>query len=148
MDLLKRSYDCTKNIKDRLQSDNIHVFNYLAWPIFLDEGRKLLPMNIKWHRPTECDPPEDVVSNIQKLEIAVKPDCTENKYIWSRSLTNMREQSIQNSDVRILAGGKLTGYLGKIPGLLEEFLIANEQRKPIFLVGGLGGLTELLCKSS
>ena len=139
--------DEARILKDRLQSDNIHVFNYLAWPIFLDEGRKAFAN--EYHgiiEQIECDPPEDVVSNIQKLEIAVKPDCTENKYIWSRSLTNMREQSIQNSDVRILAGGKLTGYLGKIPGLLEEFLIANEQRKPIFLVGGLGGLTELLCK--
>lgn len=139
--------DEARILKDRLKSDDIHVFNYLAWPIYLDEGRKAFANEyFGIIDQIECDPPKDVINDIQNLEIAVKPDCTENKYIWSRSLTNMREKSIQNSDVRIFAGGKLSGYLGKMPGLLEEFLIATEQEKPIFLIGGLGGLTELLCK--
>lgn len=138
--------DEARILKDRLQSDDIHVFNYLAWPIFLDADRKAFANEYYGIiEQIECNPPVDVLNDFKDLETAVKPDCTKNKYLWSRSLTNMREKSIQNSDVRIFAGGKLTRYLGKMPGLLEEFLISIRQDKPIFLVGGLGGLSELLC---
>lgn len=59
----------------------------------------------------------------------------------------MREESIKSSDIRILVGGKFENYLGKMPGVLEEFLIAYKQDLVIFLVGGLGGLTKKLCIS-
>ncbi len=59
----------------------------------------------------------------------------------------MRKESIESSDVRIFAGGKLGGYLGKMPGVLEEFLIAIDLNKPIYLAGGLGGLCQKLCDS-
>lgn len=59
----------------------------------------------------------------------------------------MRKESIESSDVRIFAGGKLEGYLGKMPGVLEEFLIAIDLNKPIYLAGGLGGLCQKLCDS-
>lgn len=59
----------------------------------------------------------------------------------------MRKISIESSDIRIFAGGKFENYLGKMPGVLEEFLIAIKENKPIFLIGGLGGLTQKLCSS-
>ena len=56
----------------------------------------------------------------------------------------MRIQSINKSDVRVFAGGKTCEYLGKMPGVLEEFLIAYGQSKPIYLVGGLGGISKVI----
>ena len=34
-----------------------------------------------------------------------------------------------------------------MPGVLEEFLISLKENKPIFLVGGLGGITSKICDS-
>ena len=59
----------------------------------------------------------------------------------------MREKSINESDIRICAGGKTTGYTGKMPGVLEEFLIAVDNSKPIYLIGGLGGIVKDICES-
>src|SRR5690606_18273462 len=40
-----------------------------------------------------------------------------------------------------------TGYIGSMPGVLEEFLIAVDNSKPIYLIGGLGGIVKDICES-
>lgn len=57
----------------------------------------------------------------------------------------MRKELISKCNVRIYAGGKLSGYKGCMPGVLEEFIYAYESEKPIFLVGGFGGVTAEIC---
>ena len=48
-----------------------------------------------------------------------------------------------NCEVRpaafVFMAGKTTGFLGIMPGIMEEFLYATQQRLPIYLVGGIGG---------
>ena len=44
------------------------------------------------------------------------------------------------------AGGRLSGYKGCMPGVVEEILIAIDQSKPIFLLGGFGGATAAVCE--
>lgn len=44
------------------------------------------------------------------------------------------------------AGGRSFGYKGIMPGVLEEILIAIEKNKPLFLLGGFGGITSSVCK--
>ena len=44
-------------------------------------------------------------------------------------------------DARIFIGGKISGYKGKCPGVLEEFLIATASTHPVYLVGAFGGVT-------
>ena len=58
----------------------------------------------------------------------------------------MRLNSIESSHARICAGGKLFGYSGKMPGVLEEILIAIDKKKPIFLLGAFGGVVGEVCK--
>jgi len=58
----------------------------------------------------------------------------------------MRENMIKSCDVRICAGGKLAGYKGIMPGVLEEILIAAKLGLPIYLLGGFGGLTSKVCE--
>ena len=53
---------------------------------------------------------------------------------------------IGSCDIRISAGGRLTGYKGWMPGVLEEIALAVEMVKPIFLVGGFGGVTQSVCR--
>lgn len=135
-------------LRDRLQLDKLFVENYLAWPLNVKQE------NLKWYanyntvvKPVSASIPDDIKSLIHDISTFLPPDCLENKYIWSRCLTTMREESIKSSDIRILVGGKFENYLGKMPGVLEEFLIAYKQHLVIFLVGGLGGLTKKLCIS-
>lgn len=135
-------------LRDRLQTEQLFVENHLAWPLHIKKD------NMKWYadyctvvQPVRAEIPDDVQGLIPNSDVFLPPNCPANKYIWSRCLTEMRETSINSSDIRIFAGGKCTNYLGKMPGVLEEFVIAIQQQKPIFLVGGLGGLTQKLCQS-
>ena len=54
-------------------------------------------------------------------------------------MTAMRER--MNSDIRarVVLGGKLVGYSGRWPGIVEEAYLLLRARKPLFLVGGFGG---------
>ncbi len=135
-------------LRDRLQVDQLFIENYLAWPLHTKIE------NMQWYskyfnvvKEQKIDIPNDIEPLINDKSIYLEPNCPENRYVWSRCLTKMREESIASSDVRIFAGGKVEDYLGKLPGILEEFLISCQQNKPIFLIGGLGGLTKLLCNS-
>ena len=53
---------------------------------------------------------------------------------------------IDACDIRICAGGRMTGYSGMMPGVLEEVLIALSKNKPIYLLGGFGGITTVICQ--
>jgi SLOG cluster2/TIR domain len=39
----------------------------------------------------------------------------------------------------VFTGGKVSGFSGVMPGVMEEFLRATEQQLPVYLLGGLGG---------
>lgn len=58
----------------------------------------------------------------------------------------MRRTMIARCDFRISAGGRLTGYKGWLPGVLEEIALSSELGKPIFLLGGFGGITRSVCR--
>lgn len=136
-------------LRARIGEPRNHVENHLAWPLFLSTDH--IDFKAKYSTVLKTEsyaPPEDVLPLIDsETEVFLPPNSPLNSYIWSRSLTNMRESSIANSDVRVLAGGKLQNYKGKMPGVLEEFLIAIEKEKPIYLIGGLGGLCNKLCST-
>lgn len=74
----------------------------------------------------------------------VPDDTPERLYAWARSMTHMREYVTHKSAARLCIGGKLSGFVGPIPGLLEEPLIQLRAKKPLFLVGALGGATKLV----
>lgn len=57
------------------------------------------------------------------------------------ALTNLRTYMTANTDARIVIGGKRAGFLGAMPGILEEILFSLENRKPLYLAGGFGGAT-------
>lgn len=135
-------------LKTRLNTDNIYVENHLAWPLYISE-----PEVVAWRakysgiiKSVEHDIPSDIEKDTDKNAF-IAPSGTDNKYIWSRCLTQMREKSIETSHARICAGGKLAGYNGKMPGVLEEIIISIEQHKPIFLLGAFGGVVGDVCKS-
>ncbi|MEQ8923601.1 MAG: hypothetical protein RLO38_16105 [Roseovarius confluentis] len=57
------------------------------------------------------------------------------------ALTGLREYMTENSDARIVIGGKRAGFEGRMPGIVEEVLLSLERRQPVYLSGGFGGAT-------
>ncbi|MEC1717791.1 TIR domain-containing protein [Schinkia azotoformans] len=136
-------------LQARTQSKDIFINNYIAWPIYLNETSdfklwkgKYLPIA----KMIESLPPSDVEDLIPSIDSFLPPSNTQNMYVWSCSLTEMRKAMIGNCDIRICAGGKHSGYKGRMPGVLEEISIALDLNRPIFLLGGFGGVTASVCQ--
>jgi len=99
--LFKEAWLC----KTKTQSTNIHIKNYLAWPIYKNESTAVISWKAKYRNIAEMieePPPTDVTSLISNIEEFIDSNTRENWYIWSRSLSNMRRIMIENCDVRIL----------------------------------------------
>lgn len=136
-------------LQSRLKDNTQHIENYIAYPIYNVKDDELVEWKANYQnvaRMHSVPPPENVVKPEDRDEF-VGFNTTQNKYKWSRSLTDMRNLMIGNCDVRICAGGRSFGYKGIMPGVLEEILIAIEKNKPLFLLGGFGGITSSVCKT-
>lgn len=122
--------------KDEKEPQNTVIYNYLASVIEV---------------PKEIKDLQENYDGIFKINNVGNPPKKEDKPIndlvrWSQSLTEMREEIVNDSDAQILAGGKLCGYKGKMPGVLEEFWLSYKKNKPIYLMGGFGGCVHEICR--
>lgn len=133
-------------LKERLHGSQPKVENHLAWPLYVSA-----PEIVSWRakysevmKTVQHKIPDDIVADVTE-SIFLPPNSTQNCYIWSRCLTEMRQQSIESSTIRICAGGKLWGYKGKMPGVLEEIVLAIDLQKPVFLLGAFGGVVGSVC---
>lgn len=57
------------------------------------------------------------------------------------ALTAMRRVMAEETDGRVLLGGKRSGFSGALPGLMEEALLTLKAGTPLYLAAGLGGVT-------
>lgn len=58
---------------------------------------------------------------------------------WGTGLTAMRKTMRGETDARIVLGGRVEGYRGRMPGIAEEALLSLDAGQPLFLIGGFGG---------
>lgn len=65
------------------------------------------------------------------------------KWAYARGMTALRQQLGQTLSARVALAGKLVGYTGLLPGVLEEILLARVGVRPIplYLIGAFGGAT-------
>lgn len=63
------------------------------------------------------------------------------KAVLAQGLTALRRYMTANTSARVLLGGKRAGYTGAMPGVMEEALMALRAGQPLYLAGGLGGIT-------
>jgi SLOG cluster2 len=54
-------------------------------------------------------------------------------------LTIMRKLMTHQSNARIVLGGRVAEFKGKMPGIAEEALLALQTGQPLFVLGGFGG---------
>lgn len=136
-------------LKDRLKSEAIHLINYISWPIYLNDTNEVKEWKAKYNgmlTMKEVDIDETVKKLVNDSKTFVSPDSVDNWYAWSKSLTKMRYSMIKECNARVCAGGRSFGYKGKMPGVLEEVLIAAELKCPIYLLGGFGGVVHSICE--
>tara|TARA_R110002094_G_scaffold201559_2_gene173037 strand:+ start:2830 stop:4920 length:2091 start_codon:yes stop_codon:yes gene_type:complete len=61
------------------------------------------------------------------------------RYAWARGLDAARQLIAERAAAQVIIGGKLKGFAGVVPGVLEETYVALRSGKPIYLVGAFGG---------
>jgi SLOG cluster2/TIR domain len=117
------------------------ILNFLAWPLHLN-------LTVEWQANYKHEVSIQAISLPQDLKqppfsidetTYLEPNSRLNRYIWARCLTAMREQMAERIDARIILGGKVTGYKGAVPGIVEEAALAIFHHKPLFVLGAFGG---------
>lgn len=125
---------------DKELQPNDRFYSYLAYPISTTltlQKEAELKQNVSFRKVA---PPNDLT--IVSPNEFLKPDSTENLYVWARCLTQMRQEMESNCNARIFIGGRTKGFKGKCPGILEELMIAIHYNHPVYLVGAFGGITK------
>lgn len=137
-------FDLVSTYKGAGDSKATRIKNYLAWPIHL---------NLSVEQRAELQTTAEIIA-LPAPDVAgldpdnfLPPTTAENTYAWCLSLTRMRERLGQDNDAQILMGGRLNGYKGKYPGVVEEAYELVKARKPLFLVGAYGGATGAVIES-
>lgn len=137
-----------KILNSRLKEQKIKLINYISWPIYLKDTKATTMWMANYKdvllMKKVCFP-EKIENSIDTNKF-IESNNLENSYIWSCCLTKMREEMIQETDIRIFAGGSAKNYKGKMPGILEELLISIKKKTPIYLLGGFGGIVSDICK--
>lgn len=127
---------------EKSRNDVMYFTDFVAWPLYTlipedtHDDYRHSRVDLKFVDPVEF--PDIDVSKF------LCPDSTDNQYIWAENLTKMREEMEKITSCRIIAGGKTSGFKGKMAGVLEEFVIARRKGHPVYIVGGYGGCAQLL----
>ncbi len=135
-------------LRSRLRTQEVKFENFISWPIYLNDTLEVKEWRAKYKELMEIReiPLDTSVSDLVENENTfLPPNSMKNCWIWSKSLSKMRYEMIGECDARICSGGRKTGYKGKMPGVLEEIVIAIEKGCPIYLLGGFGGIVHDIC---
>lgn len=135
-------------LEDRLRTQVIHLKNYISWPLYLKDTQEVKEWKAKYRNLLEIKEVEmDEIGAmlVQSEKKFIEADTIDNCWIYSKSLSKMRYELIADCEARICAGGRKSDYKGKMPGVLEEILIAIESGCPLYLLGGFGGIVHDVC---
>ena len=126
--------------------DDRHAFiNYFAHP-FLNKIDKKFERDFKSKRirlkKISC--PEHINFDFDKNYQPTNE--VNDRYIFAECFRVLREKMTEDCNAKIIVGGKLSNYLGYIPGVLEEAIYQIESKKPLYIVGGFGGVANEISK--
>lgn len=129
----------------RINDDTSGFANYFVFPNTRQLTRStrihFLSKNIEIHEVE--DPKSLAIDYNSKYDPKTN---IEHRYVFSECFKEMRIQMAKDCTARVLVGGKITNYLGYIPGVVEEALYTLKENKPLYIVGAFGGAAEKLIK--
>jgi hypothetical protein len=127
------------------------LINYTPWPWHQEVETPWLAQRKSCLKLFACEPPEGIAASYgagdgpgHVVRLAATP---EGRYALARSLTSMRECLARETDARIVLGGKPVGFMGLLPGVVEEALFAIRREQPLYVVGGFGGAARLIAQA-
>lgn len=139
--LAELSFQYAQSEHTNRKVDSFH--NFFAWPISNTinhvESVFLTRHRVKVHR---TDAPDGCTE--EEKNRFIPPHNSHNKFLWSKSLTIMREKLENFADALVVMGGRTKDFKGKMPGIIQEFKIALELKKPVYIVGATGGCASIL----
>lgn len=127
------------------------LISYLAWPTTgtaadIARLRELVEVR-RCARPSGLDESVDSAF-VATPSTEIPADSPMHRFAWARGLTLMRQQQTDEVAARVVVGGRLgpagEGYRGRMPGVLEEALLAIRAERPVYLVGAFGGCARLV----
>jgi hypothetical protein len=62
------------------------------------------------------------------------------------SYTGLRRFMAERTDARVVVGGKLSGFLGAMPGVIEEAITSVQAGQPLYVAGGFGGAAAAIAR--
>jgi hypothetical protein len=142
---------------EELRASRIHpIENYVPWPIHLGYDDSKLQLYGQEARLKEGPtPPRMPLAELGVDEKGrFKRETPVQQWAYALGGTAMRERMNEDICARVALAGKLEGFNGTIPGVIEEILIARGARpdgdasaarstRPLFLIGAFGGATRL-----
>jgi hypothetical protein len=120
--------------------ERVGVSNVLAWPVHVSlpagDVRQLAD-DLRGAAELVCLALDgQVMTEDERRSLEPRP-ATDDE--WPRGLTTMRHRMREMSDARIVLGGRVERFKGRMPGVAEEALIALQAGQPLFVLGGFGG---------
>lgn len=133
----------SKILQYRLRTKDNFFSNYFAWPYYCQNPiafKRLEADNVSVVKFCIIEPPQDIKQIAEQYDCLDLPETLECRYVRSRCLTAMREAIVEKCQYRICAGGSYYSYNGRLPGVLEEISLGVQADKPLYLLGGFGGM--------
>jgi len=127
----------------QLPKGQVHL--YLGWPVHLtltDEIKASLP-SVFALNPVGI-PAVDGVDP----QSFIKPQTMvpRERLAWTLGMTAMRRHMAHDCDARVMVGGQFRA-VSPIPGLVEELLTFIDLGKPVYLIGGFGGMARVIARA-
>lgn len=138
------------------------VVNTIGWPLPYNQAliakHHQVATLTRIGRPADLDVcPGTAVADAVEANPFPADQSPEYRYCWARGMTRMREWQVSDAGgiaARIIFGGKFgppesgpgseeKWYAGRIPGVLEEVVLAARAAQPVFLIGAFGGAAAL-----
>ena len=133
-------FELTLRYRRHATDTPVPVVNYLAWPVHV--GMKVVDLKELESELRGCADLVLVDPTGTRLSMESRAQCvfrSPGESDWSTGLTAMRRLMGDETDARILLGGRVEGYKGRMPGIAEEAIISMQKGQPLFLIGGFGG---------
>lgn len=139
------------------------LYNHAAWPYYLEITPQIEAQWINCCRIVRISQQEaglaadeivadaDAASKSDRVMFNTACCLSAMRRLMNGSITiNVPDASgeiIPPVSARIVLGGKTTGFSGFVPGVFEEALLTLEASRPLYLLGGFGGATEVLTQA-
>ena len=112
--------------------------NYTAWPFWQGASLDWLAARRHMLRVRRLTAPAAAGDQADADLISLRETA------WGRcliglSLSTMRREIAVATGARIVLGGAPHGFIGLLPGIVEEALLTLDHRRPLYVIGGFGG---------